>query len=70
MELQFKDMKEENAGLQKNLKDCHVLLVAAKMDPGKCVSTVVMVFCWWLRTNISFPIVSFRGKSWRSCTAK
>lgn len=43
MEQQFKDIKEENAGLQKNLKACHVLLVTAKMDPGKCVLTVAMV---------------------------
>ncbi|XP_003971953.2 small kinetochore-associated protein [Takifugu rubripes] len=33
LELHFKDMKDENAGLQKNLRDCHVLLVTAKMDP-------------------------------------
>lgn len=58
MEQQFKEMKEENSSLQKNLKDCHVLLVASKMDPGKCVSTVVMVFCWWLGTTKSFPTVS------------
>lgn len=37
MVLQFKDMKEENTGLQKNLKDCHVLLVTAKMDPGEYI---------------------------------
>uniref|UniRef100_H3BW26 Kinetochore localized astrin (SPAG5) binding protein n=1 Tax=Tetraodon nigroviridis TaxID=99883 RepID=H3BW26_TETNG len=30
---QCKELKEETAGLQKNLKDCHVLLVTANMDP-------------------------------------
>nr|XP_046228306.1 small kinetochore-associated protein [Scatophagus argus] len=33
LELQFSDLEKENVGLQKNLKDCHVLLVAAKIDP-------------------------------------
>lgn len=38
LELQFSDLEKENAGLQKNLKDCHALLVAAKIDPGEYVS--------------------------------
>ncbi|XP_039981473.1 small kinetochore-associated protein [Xiphias gladius] len=33
LELQFSDLEKENAEFQKNLKDCHVLLVAAKIDP-------------------------------------
>ncbi|XP_035535178.1 small kinetochore-associated protein [Morone saxatilis] len=33
LELEFSDLEKENAGVQKNLKDCHVLLVAAKIDP-------------------------------------
>ncbi|XP_070705803.1 small kinetochore-associated protein [Pempheris klunzingeri] len=33
LELQFSELEKENAGVQKNLKDCHVLLVAAKIDP-------------------------------------
>lgn len=39
MELQFTDLEKENVGLQKNLKDCHVLLVGAKIDPGEYVSS-------------------------------
>lgn len=33
LELQFSELEKENAGIQKNLKDCHVLLVANKIDP-------------------------------------
>nr|XP_020459639.1 uncharacterized protein LOC109962340 isoform X2 [Monopterus albus]XP_020459640.1 uncharacterized protein LOC109962340 isoform X2 [Monopterus albus] len=33
MELQFRDLEKENAEAQKNLRNCHVLLVAAKIDP-------------------------------------
>ncbi|XP_051816893.1 small kinetochore-associated protein isoform X5 [Acanthochromis polyacanthus] len=33
LELQFSDLEKENAEVQKHLKDCHVLLVSAKMDP-------------------------------------
>uniref|UniRef100_A0A3Q4BJX9 Uncharacterized protein n=1 Tax=Mola mola TaxID=94237 RepID=A0A3Q4BJX9_MOLML len=33
LELQFSNLEKENAGLQSNLKDCHVLLVASKIDP-------------------------------------
>ncbi|XP_030201327.1 small kinetochore-associated protein isoform X1 [Gadus morhua] len=31
--LQFKDLEKENADIQKRLNDCHVLLVAGKIDP-------------------------------------
>ncbi|XP_075893839.1 small kinetochore-associated protein [Nelusetta ayraudi] len=33
LEQQYSDLEKENEGLHKNLKDCHVLLVAAKVDP-------------------------------------
>uniref|UniRef100_UPI0037E93AC6 small kinetochore-associated protein n=1 Tax=Semicossyphus pulcher TaxID=241346 RepID=UPI0037E93AC6 len=33
MELQFSDLEKENAEAAKQLKDCHALLVAAKIDP-------------------------------------
>ncbi|XP_040919687.1 small kinetochore-associated protein isoform X2 [Toxotes jaculatrix] len=33
LELQFSDLEKKNAGVEKNLKDCHVLLVGAKIDP-------------------------------------
>ncbi|KAG8011397.1 hypothetical protein GBF38_006170, partial [Nibea albiflora] len=33
LELQFSDLEKENSGVQKNLRDCHALLVAAKIDP-------------------------------------
>ncbi|KAM4633907.1 small kinetochore-associated protein isoform 2-T2 [Polymixia lowei] len=33
LELQLSDIERENAGAQKRLKDCHVLLVAGKIDP-------------------------------------
>uniref|UniRef100_A0A3Q1D062 Kinetochore localized astrin (SPAG5) binding protein n=1 Tax=Amphiprion ocellaris TaxID=80972 RepID=A0A3Q1D062_AMPOC len=33
LELQFSDLEKENAEAQKHLKDCHVLLVSAKIDP-------------------------------------
>ncbi|KAK2855967.1 hypothetical protein Q5P01_004702 [Channa striata] len=33
LELQFSDLEKENAEVQKNLKDCHILLVAEKIDP-------------------------------------
>ncbi|XP_022625448.1 girdin-like [Seriola dumerili] len=33
LKLQFSDLEKENAEAQKQLKDCHVLLVAAKIDP-------------------------------------
>lgn len=33
LELQLNDLKKENADIQKSLKDCHVLLVAGKIDP-------------------------------------
>ncbi|XP_062266735.1 small kinetochore-associated protein [Platichthys flesus] len=33
LELQFSDMEKENTDVQKNLKNCHVLLVAANIDP-------------------------------------
>ncbi|XP_074541705.1 small kinetochore-associated protein [Halichoeres trimaculatus] len=33
LELQCNDLEKENARVEKNLKDCHVLLVAAKIDP-------------------------------------
>ncbi|KAM6991857.1 small kinetochore-associated protein [Tautogolabrus adspersus] len=33
LELQFSDLEKENSEVQRNLKDCHVLLVAAKIDP-------------------------------------
>lgn len=70
LELHFKDMKEENAGLQKNLRDCHVLLVTAKMDPGKCAPTLVTSSCRRLWTNANCPTVSFSRKSRGSCTTK
>ncbi|CAL8314651.1 unnamed protein product [Lota lota] len=31
--LQCKDLEKENADIQKRLKDCHVILVAGKIDP-------------------------------------
>ena len=37
LELQFSNLEKENVGLQSNLKDCHVLLVASKIDPGEFV---------------------------------
>ncbi|XP_008311629.1 small kinetochore-associated protein [Cynoglossus semilaevis] len=33
LELQFNELTKENTHVQKNLKDCHMLLVAAKIDP-------------------------------------
>uniref|UniRef100_A0AAZ1XP64 Kinetochore localized astrin (SPAG5) binding protein n=2 Tax=Oreochromis aureus TaxID=47969 RepID=A0AAZ1XP64_OREAU len=33
LELQYCDLQKENAEVQKNLKDCHALLVTAKIDP-------------------------------------
>ncbi|KAG7270883.1 hypothetical protein CRUP_000242, partial [Coryphaenoides rupestris] len=33
LELQLNDLKKENADIQKSLNDCHVLLVAGKIDP-------------------------------------
>ncbi|XP_026173798.1 small kinetochore-associated protein isoform X2 [Mastacembelus armatus] len=33
LELQFSDLQTEKAEVQKKLRDCHVLLVAAKIDP-------------------------------------
>lgn len=35
LEQQHSDLEKENAGLHKDLKDCHILLVAAKVDPGE-----------------------------------
>ena len=40
LELQFNDLEKENAEVQKNLKDCLVLLVAAKIDPGEYASPI------------------------------
>ncbi|KAK0151846.1 hypothetical protein N1851_006792 [Merluccius polli] len=37
-ELQFNNLKKENADIQKRLKECHVLLVAAKIDPGDAIA--------------------------------
>lgn len=45
LELQFSELEKKNAGLQKNLKDCHALLVAAKVDPGKYVSPLQFCSC-------------------------
>lgn len=36
-ELQFAEVEKENVRSQKELKDLHVVLVAAKIDPGKYV---------------------------------
>nr|XP_033504982.1 small kinetochore-associated protein [Epinephelus lanceolatus] len=33
MELQFSDLEKENAEVKKDLKNCHMLLVSAKVDP-------------------------------------
>ncbi|XP_033991545.1 small kinetochore-associated protein isoform X2 [Trematomus bernacchii] len=33
LELQYSDIDKENVEVQKNLRDCHVLLVAANIDP-------------------------------------
>ncbi|KAI9531516.1 hypothetical protein NQZ68_040363 [Dissostichus eleginoides] len=33
LELQYSDIEKENVEVQKNLRDCHVLLVAANIDP-------------------------------------
>ncbi|KAM8832623.1 small kinetochore-associated protein isoform 2-T2 [Spinachia spinachia] len=33
LELQFSGLEKENAEIRKNLKDCHVLLVTANIDP-------------------------------------
>ncbi|XP_042359674.1 girdin-like [Plectropomus leopardus] len=33
LKLQFSDLEKENAEVKKNLRDCHVLLVSAKIDP-------------------------------------
>lgn len=38
LELQLSELEKRNAGLHKNLKDCHAVLVAAKVDPGMHVS--------------------------------
>lgn len=35
LELQYCDLQKENAEVQKNLKDCHALLITAKIDPGR-----------------------------------
>ncbi|KAM9354437.1 small kinetochore-associated protein isoform 2-T3 [Pholidichthys leucotaenia] len=42
LELEFNDIQKEKAELQKNLKDCHILLVSAKIDPvsGEMVGNV------------------------------
>ncbi|XP_028997267.1 small kinetochore-associated protein isoform X2 [Betta splendens] len=37
LELRFSDLEKENAEVKKNLTDCHVLLVSAKIDPGEKV---------------------------------
>lgn len=37
LEQQHGELEKENAGLHRNLKDCHILLVAAKVDPGECL---------------------------------
>lgn len=37
LEQQHSELEKENAGLHKNLKDCHILLVASKVDPGEFV---------------------------------
>ncbi|XP_071368714.1 small kinetochore-associated protein [Centroberyx affinis] len=33
LEVQFSDLEKENADVERRLKDCHVLLVAKKIDP-------------------------------------
>lgn len=38
LELQYSHLEKENTEVQKNLKDCHVLLVSANIDPGEYVS--------------------------------
>lgn len=50
LELQYCDLQKEKAEVQKNLKDCHALLITAKIDPGRkntkiyfSVSSVVSV---------------------------
>lgn len=60
LELQFSDLEKENAGVQKNLKDCHALLVTAKIDPGEYVSPfsqcvfvrLIFVSCFLIESNI------------------
>lgn len=76
LELQFSDLEKENTEVQKNLKDCHVLLVSAKIDPGEyvaqfflCVFVGLLSVQAWKWHQISV-ILSFRRKSWRSCTTK
>lgn len=34
LEQQLSDTEKQNADVQKSLRECHVLLVAAKIDPG------------------------------------
>lgn len=35
LEQQCSDLQGENGNFQKQLKDCHVLLVAGNIDPGR-----------------------------------
>lgn len=44
LELQFSGLEKENAEVRKNLKDCHVLLVAANIDPGSYLQTFFTCF--------------------------
>lgn len=56
LELQLSELEKKNAGLHKNLKDCHAVLVATKVDPGIYVSPFQSVllselFQWLLERN-------------------
>lgn len=39
LEQQYSDLEREKTDVQKHLTDCHVLLVAANIDPGEHVFT-------------------------------
>lgn len=50
MEQQFSDLETKNLELEKNMKDCHILLLDAKIDPGNsvhtCSVTLTLVRTW------------------------
>lgn len=68
LELRCTDLQGENREIQKQLRDCHVLLVAENLDPGDDLIycsvglTHVEEQCVLLSCNLNSLKFSFRGK--------
>lgn len=62
LEQRCTDLQGENREIQKQLRDCHVLLVAESLDPGYNLFELCWIDTWRCCCSLNHLKFSFRGK--------